>query len=155
MLNGNNLGLRQVFVWDCVARGSSSKSSRSPAMTKAVEVRLSLGTEHPSFIKMLKGRQACSNAMAFPPWFGKLCLPKANSEMMIEDENGEIHHVKYLAKICRLRAGWNKFKFGHNLLAGDVYIVRANDLKKADDLITRLNLEARNKQMTSGLFQLT
>ncbi|KAM0057899.1 putative transcription factor B3-Domain family [Helianthus debilis subsp. tardiflorus] len=130
-------------------------------MTKAVEVRLSLGTEHPSCIKMLKGRQACSNAMAFPPWFGKLFLPKANSEMMIEDENGEIHHVKYLAKICKLSAGWNKFKFGHNLLAGDVlvfrlvgpytflvYIVRANDLKKADDLIKRLHLETRTKQMT-------
>ncbi|KAM0057898.1 putative transcription factor B3-Domain family [Helianthus debilis subsp. tardiflorus] len=132
-------------------------------MTKAVEVRLSLGTEHPSFIKIMKGQAVIAGAMAFPITFWKLfVLPKVDSEMVIEDENREIYHVKYLYKQPGLGAGWKKFVAGHNLLVGDVlvfhlvepykfkvYIVRANDLKKADDLITRLNLEARNKQMTS------
>ncbi|KAJ0726819.1 putative transcription factor B3-Domain family [Helianthus annuus] len=146
-----------------VAQGSSSKSSRSLAMTKAVEVRLSLGTEHPSFIKIMKGQVVIAGPMAFPITFWKLfVLPKVDSEMVIEDENREIYHVKYCYKQPGLSAGWKKFAAGHNLLDGDVlvfhlvepykfkvYIVRANDLKKADDLITRLNLEARNKQMTS------
>ncbi|KAJ0864068.1 hypothetical protein HanPSC8_Chr12g0537391 [Helianthus annuus] len=46
-----------------VAQGSSSKSSRSLAMTKAVEVRLSLGTEHPSFIKIMKGQVVIAGPM--------------------------------------------------------------------------------------------
>ncbi|KAM0057900.1 putative transcription factor B3-Domain family [Helianthus debilis subsp. tardiflorus] len=137
-------------------------SSRSTAMIKAEEVRSSLGTEHPSCIKMLKGHLLIAYDMAFPTTFWKLfVLPKVDSEMVIEDENGEIHHVKYKAKICRLTAGWKKFVAGHNLLVGDVlvfhlvepykfkvYIVRANDPEKEDDLITRLNLEARTEQMT-------
>ncbi|KAJ0494880.1 putative transcription factor B3-Domain family [Helianthus annuus] len=141
------------------SRSTAMISSRSTAMIKAEGVRSSLGTEHPSCIKRLKGHVLIAYDMAFPTTFWKLfVLPKVDSEMVIEDENGEIHHVKYKAKICRLTAGWRKFVAEHNLLVGDVlvfhlvepyrfkvYIVRANDPEKEDDLITRLNLEALSK----------
>ncbi|KAI7746921.1 hypothetical protein M8C21_020650 [Ambrosia artemisiifolia] len=158
-----------IYKAAIVARDSSSKCSRtrSSAMTKAVEVRISLGTEHPSCIMMLKGRQSslqghlpCSNSMVFPLWFWKMYLPKADSEMVIEDQNGEIHHVKYYTKSRNFSVGWKKFAVGQNLLLGDVLVFHlvqpykfkgfsclANDLKKANDLIARLNLEARMKQM--------
>ncbi|KAJ0494877.1 putative transcription factor B3-Domain family [Helianthus annuus] len=141
---------------------ANSKSKSPPAMTKAGEVQLSLGTEHPSCIKMVKGLTDTAYWMGFPLWFGKLFLPKVDSEMVIEDEYGEIHHVKYNAEKSGMSAGWKKFAAGHNLLDGDVlvfhlvepykfkvYIVRANDLKKADETIARLNLEARTAQTTT------
>lgn len=58
----------------------------------------------------------------FPLWFGKLHLPKTDCEMAVEDENGEIHHLKYNAEKTGLSAGWKKFAVGHNLLEGDVLV---------------------------------
>ncbi|MFS7962764.1 hypothetical protein Hanom_Chr08g00730371 [Helianthus anomalus] len=48
-------------------------------MTKAGEVQSSLGTEHPSCIKMVKGLTDTAYWMGFPLWFGKLFLPKVDS----------------------------------------------------------------------------
>ncbi|KAF5755361.1 hypothetical protein HanXRQr2_Chr17g0801931 [Helianthus annuus] len=60
-------------------------------MTKAGEVQSSLEMDHPSCIKMVKGLTDTAYWMGFPLWFGKLFLPKVDSEMVIEDEYGEIH----------------------------------------------------------------
>lgn len=58
----------------------------------------------------------------FPQWFGKMFLPKADSEMEIEDEKGEIHVIRCNADKSRLSAGWKKFAAGHNLVEGDALV---------------------------------
>ncbi|XP_076933595.1 B3 domain-containing protein Os01g0234100-like [Bidens hawaiensis] len=144
-------------------KGSSATKNakpKPPALVKAEEIQSNLGPEHPNYSKMVRGQSDTGYWMGFPQWFGKLNLPKTDSEMEIEDENGEIYSVKYIADKCALSAGWKKFAVGHNLLEGDaivfslieshkfkVYIVRANDLKDADDVIARLNSEAHTVLM--------
>ncbi|KAJ0719494.1 putative transcription factor B3-Domain family [Helianthus annuus] len=71
---------------------------------------------------MVKGLTDTAYWMGFPLWFGKLFLPKADSEMVIEDGYMEIHHVKYNAEKSGMSAGWKKFAVGHNFLDGDVLV---------------------------------
>ncbi|KAL8200586.1 hypothetical protein R6Q57_011925 [Mikania cordata] len=133
---------------------------KSPAMIKAGEVQATLGSENPSYIKMVKAHADTGYWMGFPLWFGKIFLPKTDCQMVIEDENGEIHHIKYLAGKSGFSAGWKQFAVGHNLLDGDilvfhlvesykfkVYIIRTNDLNKADGALSLLKLEAHTGQM--------
>ncbi|KAI3713058.1 hypothetical protein L1987_71629 [Smallanthus sonchifolius] len=139
-----------------------SKVKSPPAMIKAGELQASLGTENPSCIKIVKANIDSAYWMGFPMWFGKLFLPKTDCEMVIEDENGEIHHIKYIPQSAGLSAGWKKFAVGHNLVEGDVlvfhlveshkfkvYIIRANDLNEVDGALSLLNSEAPTKHMTS------
>lgn len=58
----------------------------------------------------------------FPQWFGKTFLPKTDSEMEVEGENGEVHVIRYNADKSGLSAGWKKFASGHKLAEGDVLI---------------------------------
>ncbi|KAI3813352.1 hypothetical protein L1987_18073 [Smallanthus sonchifolius] len=139
-----------------------SKVKSPPALIKAGELQSSLGTENPSCIKIVKANVDSAYWMGFPLWFGKLFLPKTDCEMEIEDENGEIHHIKYIPQSTGLSAGWKKFAVGHNLVEGDVlvfhlveshkfkvYIIRANDLNKVDGALSLLNSEAHTEQLTS------
>ncbi|KAK9050662.1 hypothetical protein SSX86_030368 [Deinandra increscens subsp. villosa] len=141
-------------------KNMKSKNKSSPAMIKAGEVQLSLGSKNPSCIKMVKAHVDNGYWMGFPLWFGQIHLPKTDSEMVLEDDNGETHHVKYNAEKVGFSAGWKKFAVGHNLLEGDVlvfhlvesykfkvYTIRANDLNKVDGALSNLILEAHAKQI--------
>nr|XP_043607284.1 B3 domain-containing protein Os01g0234100-like [Erigeron canadensis] len=150
-------------------KGSSSRKNvkspieSSPAMIRAQEVRSSLGTEHPSCIKLMVKAHLDSTTggywMGFSHQWARMYLSKTDREMLIEDEDGEIYQIKYNSDKSGLSAGWRKFATGHNLLEGDalvfhlvdpfkfkVYIIRANDLNEVDGALGLLNLEARTPQ---------
>ncbi|KAJ9564199.1 hypothetical protein OSB04_000165 [Centaurea solstitialis] len=144
-------------------KGSKLAGGSSPAMIRAVEVQASLGTEHPSCIKLMERTHIdLGYWMGFSLPFSKLYLPKTDTTMVIEDENGDIYHIRYIGNKSGLSAGWRKFVDGHNLLEGDVlvfhlvepckfkvYIIRANHLNEADGtLISLLNLEAPTETNT-------
>ncbi|CAH1413303.1 unnamed protein product [Lactuca virosa] len=146
---------------NCLSSSKCSKSpvESSPAMILAEEFQSSLGSEHPSCIKLMaKAHVGSGYWMSFPQPFSKLFLPKTDSDMIIEDEKRKIHHIKFIAHKNGLSAGWKKFANRNNLLEGDVlifqlieqfkfkvYIIRANDMNKEDGGRSLLELEAQTE----------
>ncbi|CAA2955690.1 B3 domain-containing Os01g0234100-like [Olea europaea subsp. europaea] len=144
--------------------GSSSAVTpvqvKSPTMIRAEEVQLSLGNEHPNFLKTLvRSHVASCFWMGLPMPFCKLFLPTKDTTVTIEDENGEEFGVKYIANKTGLSAGWRKFVSGNKLLEGDVlifqlvgpcrfkvYIIRANNLTEVDGALSLLILDSQTKQ---------
>lgn len=139
---------------------SKSPVEKSPAMIQAEEIQSSLGTKHPSCIKLIvKSHVGSGYWMGFPHPFSKMFLPKTDSDMAIEDEDREIYHLKYIANKNGLSAGWKKFANDHKLLEGDVlifhlvepfkfkvYIIRANDINKVPDLETNTPSQTTKKR---------
>ncbi|KAI3503094.1 hypothetical protein L1887_31530 [Cichorium endivia] len=135
----------------------------SPAMIRAEEIQSNLGTEHPSCIRRIVNEHIGAGCcMGFPESFSMLFLPKTDSDIVIEDEDGLIHHLKYIAHKNGLIAGWKKFANDYNLLEGDVlvfhlvepfkfkvYILRENDMNKVDGATGLFNLETHTKQIIS------
>ncbi|PWA80540.1 B3 DNA binding domain-containing protein [Artemisia annua] len=115
-----------------VVQDSSSKKSRSPkensdvkypAEIRAEEVQASLGTEHPSCVKLIARVDVDPGYwMGFLRPFAKTHLPKKDCEMLIEDANGVIDEIKYNAEKLGLSAGWKRFTSVHNLLEGDAIV---------------------------------
>ncbi|KAM7520491.1 hypothetical protein LguiB_019453 [Lonicera macranthoides] len=136
---------------------------KSPAMVRAEEVRLNLGPESPSFLKLLVRSHVVTGFwMSLPVPFCKLHLPKKDAMVILEDESGEQFELKYIVEKTGLSAGWKKFAVGHQLLEGDVlvfhlvgqdkfkvYIIRANDLTDVDGALSLLNLDAISKQINA------
>ncbi|KAD4888137.1 hypothetical protein E3N88_20210 [Mikania micrantha] len=90
-------------------------------------------------------------------------LPKDDSLIVIEDENGEKYDMKFIANRFGFSGGWRKFAIVHKLLEGDVlifelvesckfkiYIVRTNDSKEDDGADNVVNLDAQVKHKTPG-----
>ncbi|CAK9166486.1 unnamed protein product [Ilex paraguariensis] len=144
--------------------GSDSPSQvKLPTVIRAEEVQTSLGTEFPSFVKLLvRSHVASCFWMGLPGTFCKTHLPRKDTTVTLEDESGEQFVIKYLAGKTGLSAGWRNFAVGHKLLEGDVlvfhlmepnkfkvYIIRANDLTDVDGALSLLNLDALTKQNES------
>lgn len=131
----------------------------SPTMVRAGKIQASLGNEYPSFIKMMVRSHVTSCFwMGLPLPFCKSFLPQQETPIVVEDENGEEHILKYIAYRFGLSAGWRTFAVGHNLHEGDVlifqlvgpckfkiYIVRANTPKVVDPAI-RLLKDTEHKE---------
>ncbi|CAI9262919.1 unnamed protein product [Lactuca saligna] len=125
----------------------------SPTMIRAGELQSSLGSDHPTFKKiMLKSHVVSCFWMGLPVPFCRSFLPKQETLMVIEDENGQQYKLKYIAHKTGLSAGWRNFAIIHKLLEGDVlvfqlvesnkfkvYIVRANESKQVDGSRNLLN----------------
>nr|XP_043617708.1 B3 domain-containing protein Os01g0234100-like isoform X2 [Erigeron canadensis] len=134
----------------------------SPTMIQAQEVLSSLGNEHPTFIKpMLKTHVVTCFWMGVPLSFCRSHLPKDDSSIVVEDENGKQSTLKFIASKFGLSAGWRGFSIAHKLREGDVlifqlveprkfkiYIVRANDSKEADGAPSILTDEAHKEHTT-------
>ncbi|KAL8231320.1 hypothetical protein R6Q57_001098 [Mikania cordata] len=101
--------------------------------------------------------------MGLPLRFCRSFLPKDDSLIVIEDENGEKYDMKFIANRFGFSGGWRKFAIVHKLLEGDVlifelvesckfkiYIVRTNDSKEDDDADNVVNLDAQVKHKTPG-----
>ncbi|GFS34247.1 hypothetical protein Acr_00g0032910 [Actinidia rufa] len=126
---------------------------KTPTMIRAEEIKSSLGSEFPSFAKLL----------GLPMTFCKLHLPRKDMQIVLEDESGEQFELKFIAEKTGLSAGWRKFAAAHKLVEGDVlifqlvetnkfkvYVVRANDLTEVDGALGLLNLDAHIKQNDAG-----
>ncbi|KAK4260515.1 hypothetical protein QN277_003614 [Acacia crassicarpa] len=61
--------------------------------------------------------------LGLPKRFCKEHLPKADTMIVLEDENGREYEIKYLAeRLCLSSGGWKNFSKKHNLIVGDVLI---------------------------------
>lgn len=57
-----------------------------------------------------------------PKGFCDIHLPKQDTAMVLEDENGKLYETKYLSDKTGLSAGWRGFSIAHKLLQGDVIV---------------------------------
>ena len=57
-----------------------------------------------------------------PTDFCKKHLPKQDTRIMLEDENGEDHHTTYLGSRQGLSGGWRGFTIKHDIKVGDVLV---------------------------------
>ncbi|KAL1809922.1 hypothetical protein ACET3Z_026912 [Daucus carota] len=133
---------------------------KSATVIRAEEMQAGLGSEFPSFVKLLVRSHVSSCFwMGLPMPFCKFHLPNRDVVLILEDENGDRAELKYIAEKTGLSAGWRKFAVGHKLLEGDVllfhlveplkfkvYVVRQNELTDVDGALSLLNLDVKTKQ---------
>ncbi|KAH6803948.1 hypothetical protein C2S51_032195, partial [Perilla frutescens var. frutescens] len=138
----------------------SAVQIKSPTMIRAEEFLLNLSSDQPSFLKTLvRSHVASCFWMGLPVPFCKIHLPGKDTEVILENENGEEFPIKYIANKTGLSAGWRKFVAGSKLVEGDVlifqligpcrfkvYIIRANDLNEVDGALSLLILDSQTKQ---------
>ncbi|KAL6572939.1 hypothetical protein OROHE_002415 [Orobanche hederae] len=154
-------GGRLMSKGNATVGGSSSPvQSKSPTLSRAEEVLMSLGNDQPSFLKILvRSHVGSCFWMGLPVPFCKIHLPSRDTMVVLEDEDGEEFLIKYIANKTGLSAGWRKFVAGNKLLEGDVlifqlvepcrfkiYIIRSNDLTEVDGALSLLILDPLTKQ---------
>ncbi|XP_060193913.1 B3 domain-containing protein Os01g0234100-like isoform X2 [Lycium barbarum] len=143
------------------ADGSGSATQmKSAVIIRADDLLSSIGNEYPSFVKLLvRSHVGSCFWMGLPVPFCKTHLPRKDTQVILESENGEEFEIKYIAEKTGLSAGWRKYVVAHKLVEGDalvfqlveptrfkVYVIRANDLKEVDGALSLLNLDAPPKQ---------
>ncbi|XP_071710569.1 B3 domain-containing protein Os01g0234100-like isoform X2 [Rutidosis leptorrhynchoides] len=137
----------------------------SATMFRAGEIQASLGNEYPSFCKMMvRSHVTKCFWMGLPFPFCKSYLPQQESPIVVIDEKGDEHIIKYIAYRFGFSAGWKTFAVGHNLHEGDVlifqlvgpckfkvYIVRTNTSNVVDSAIDLSKDTGSNEHRTSDL----
>lgn len=66
----------------------------------------------------------------FPPKFCEENLPTYELRMVLEDEKGSEHRVKYISARGGIGGGWKAFASGHNLEIGDALIFELTEPTK-------------------------
>ncbi|RLM94074.1 hypothetical protein C2845_PM08G00310 [Panicum miliaceum] len=123
--------------------GQNISASYGSAMDRAVEVQAKLPPEHPSFVKrMLQSHVVRGFWLGLPTYFCNKHLPKEDTGIALEDENGQDHQTLYLGVKQGLSAGWRGFAIKHDI---KVYIIRGNEFTTADGAIGLLDLEVHKK----------
>ncbi|VAH59374.1 unnamed protein product [Triticum turgidum subsp. durum] len=124
-------------------------------MERAEEVLVKLPAEHPSFVKyMLHSHVVHGFWLGLPSDFCNKHLPKKDTAIVLEDEDGHNYDAKYLGAKQGLSAGWRGFAINHGIKVGDVvvfqlvssakfkvYILRANNFTTTDGALGLLCLE--------------
>ncbi|KAJ4849633.1 hypothetical protein Tsubulata_017742 [Turnera subulata] len=130
-------------------------------MERAKKVQADLAPEFPSQIKyMLPSHVSGGFNLGLSRQFCDAHLPKEDTTLILEDENGIVYFSKYLPRKAGLSGGWRKFAEDHKLLDADavvfqlvtsskfkVYIVRARDLEEVQLVMDQLKLDDSVKQM--------
>ncbi|RLN25292.1 hypothetical protein C2845_PM07G40080 [Panicum miliaceum] len=140
--------------------GQNISTNYGSAMDRAEEVQAKLPAEHPSFVKrMLQSHVVRGFWLGLPTYFCNKHLPKQDTGIVLEDENGQDHQTLYLGAKQGLSAGWRGFAVKHDIkqynfnsipmLVVQVYIIRANEFTTADGAISLLNLEVHTKAKLS------
>lgn len=65
-----------------------------------------------------------------PMGFCKSHMPRHNSTVILEDEDGEKYEVNYIVEKTALSAGWKLFAAARNLAEGDVVIFQLIELSR-------------------------
>uniref|UniRef100_A0ACD5VNU4 Uncharacterized protein n=1 Tax=Avena sativa TaxID=4498 RepID=A0ACD5VNU4_AVESA len=132
------------------------------AMDRAKEVQVKLPTEHPSFVRpMLHSHVVKGFWLGLPSEFCNKHLPKEETTIVLEGEDGRNYDTKYLGNKQALSGGWRYFAIDHGIKVGDVavfqlvsstkfkvYILRANDFTTTDGALSLLCLEASKENNT-------
>lgn len=146
------------------SKGDNPAQMKTPTMIQAEAVQASLGSEKPSFLKVLvRSHVGSCFWMGLPVPFCKVHLPSTDTTVTVEDENGEEFPVKYIAHKTGLSAGWRRFVSASKLIEGDVlvfqltgpcrlkvYIVRSHDMNEVDGALGLLILDSQTKQNDAG-----
>ncbi|XVE66862.1 hypothetical protein DITRI_Ditri08aG0114100 [Diplodiscus trichospermus] len=108
---------------------------KSAVMEGALEVQANLSSKFPSLIKyMLPSHVTGGFWLGLPKHFCSKYLPKEDSMMVLEDEEGKEFETKYLVGKCGLSGGWRGFAIAHKLLEGDVcvfHLVKPSKFKRS------------------------
>ncbi|XP_058007507.1 B3 domain-containing protein Os01g0234100 isoform X2 [Hevea brasiliensis] len=140
-----------------------SSESKSSAMERAEEIQESLEASFPSFAKALvRSNVTVGFWMHLPMRFCKLHLPKHDTTVFLETENGEEYIINYISERTALSGGWKAFCSAHKLHEGDVlvfhlvkplrfkvYIVRGTVSAKTNGKLDIQKVDAPEKQITS------
>ncbi|PQP94519.1 hypothetical protein Pyn_35427 [Prunus yedoensis var. nudiflora] len=141
-----------------------TSQAQSSVLERAKEVEASLDPKFPTLLKvMLPSHVTGCFWLGLPKKFCCDHLPKQDTMIVLEDENGEEFETKYLAEKVGLSGGWRGFSMSHKLREGDivifhvvtpskfkVYIIRSNGLDEADCAVGLTRLDACIKQMDTG-----
>ncbi|VAH75332.1 unnamed protein product [Triticum turgidum subsp. durum] len=150
-----------VAVVNCQKKCASVQGNFGSAMERAEEVLVKLPAEHPSFVKhMLHSHVVHGFWLGLPSDFCNKHLPKKDTAIVLEDEDGHNYDAKYLGAKQGLSAGWRGFAINHDIKVGDVvvfqlvssakfkvYILRANNYTTTDGAIGLLCLEAGKEKI--------
>nr|XP_028962713.1 B3 domain-containing protein At5g42700-like isoform X2 [Malus domestica] len=108
---------------DMANRVYASDEARAAAMVKADELELSLGSDHPTFVKtMLQSHVTGGFWLGLQVSFCKNHLPKGEEIMTLIDEVGAEYPTIYLARKTGLSGGWKGFAVAHDLVDGDALV---------------------------------
>ncbi|XVE93349.1 hypothetical protein REPUB_Repub01dG0184200 [Reevesia pubescens] len=132
-------------------------------MERVEEVQANLAPRFPSCMKtMVRSNVRHGFWLHLPMPFCKLHMPKHDTTVILEDENGEEYKTTYIAERTALSAGWKAFSAGHKLVEGDVlvfhlvssskfkvYIVRAFKSNNVDGCFGSLNVNIHAKPIRS------
>uniref|UniRef100_A0A453EIU1 TF-B3 domain-containing protein n=1 Tax=Aegilops tauschii subsp. strangulata TaxID=200361 RepID=A0A453EIU1_AEGTS len=153
----------QVAAVNCQKTCTSVQGNFGSAMERAEELLVELPAEHPSFVKhMLHSHVVHGFWLGLPSDFCNKHLPKKDTAVVLEDEDGHNYDAKYLGAKQGLSAGWRGFAINHDIKVGDVvvfqlvssakfqvYILRANNFTTTDGALGLLCLEAGKEKIPS------
>ncbi|CAN1817757.1 B3 domain-containing protein Os01g0234100 [Linum perenne] len=134
------------------------------ALLKAQEVKDSLPKSFPSMMRvMLPSHVSGGFSLSLAKGFGPKHLPDKDTEINLEDEDGNIYPTKYLVHKRGLSGGWRSFSIDHKLVCGDVlvfqlvqptkfkvYIVRASDSDEVDVALGLLQMDSDREKLKSA-----
>uniref|UniRef100_A0A0D3ELG0 TF-B3 domain-containing protein n=1 Tax=Oryza barthii TaxID=65489 RepID=A0A0D3ELG0_9ORYZ len=120
-------------------RTNTTETVCGSAMERAQEIQTKLPAEHPSFVKhMLHSHVVSGFWLGLPAGFCNKYLPKHDTDIVLEDENGNNHKTTYLGGKQGLSAGWRGFAINHDIKVGDVvvfelvHIIREKNISTTD-----------------------
>ncbi|KAG6666264.1 hypothetical protein CIPAW_01G019200, partial [Carya illinoinensis] len=156
-------------AWKAMSSKQGKTLMDGHAVIRAEEIRSNLPPEYPSFVKSLvRSHVASCFWMGLPVAFCKAHLPDKDTPIILEDECGKQHELKYIAVKTGLSSGWRQFSVAHKLLEGDVlvfqlveptkfkvYIIRPNDLNEVDGTLGLLKLNSQTKLSGAGMGKAT
>ncbi|CAN6554953.1 unnamed protein product [Malus baccata var. baccata] len=138
-----------------------SSQAQSSVMERAKKIEASLDPRFPSLLKVMMPSQVSGGfCLNLATKFRREHMPKQDSMIVLEDENGREFETKYLVEKGGLSGGWRGFSIAHKIMKGDavifhlvtpfkfkVYIVRSNEV---DCNFPLMRVNPPIKQMDTG-----
>ncbi|CAN6466692.1 unnamed protein product [Victoria cruziana] len=114
---------RRIYSRPLLLSKHASDEARTFAIEKAENIQSGLDPQFPSFVKpMLHSHVAVGFWLGLSVEFCKLHLPKCDTIMLLEDEDGEVYETKFIAPRTGISAGWRGFAIAHELIDGDALV---------------------------------
>ncbi|XP_024165854.1 B3 domain-containing protein Os01g0234100 isoform X2 [Rosa chinensis] len=100
-----------------------TSKAQCSVLERANELAANLAPEFPSLVKvMMPSHVTRVFWLGIPRSFCREHMPKDDTMIVLEDENGEEYQTKYLVAKEGLSGGWRAFSAAHKLLEGDVLV---------------------------------
>ncbi|CAN6544278.1 unnamed protein product [Malus baccata var. baccata] len=140
-----------------------SSQAQSSVLERAKKIEASLDDKFPSLLKVMMPSEVSGGFyLNLAKKFRSEYMPKQDSMIVLEDENGKEFGTKYLVERGGLSGGWRGFSIAHKIKKGDVvifhlvtpskfkvYIVRSNEV---DWSLPLMRVDPPIRQMDTGGF---